>query len=347
MPLPVHRRDFLTASAGLAAGLGFAGSAAAQTGGRRGGGAGAQAASAPAAPLTFTTKLHKALIARPTEKDLVAMKEAGFDGIEGRVVPPDEAAKTRQLAEKIGMRIHSVTRGWALFNIPDRAQETFEVTEGALRTAEAFGADAILLVPCHIGERNNVGTPVTMPRPWEFVIEHDDRTGHLTRVVYADNARYADYIKAHNHAIDASREWVGKLIPLAEKTKVVIALENVSNRLWVMPEIFAHFVRSFRSPWVKAYYDIGNHLRYAPPERWILAIGDLLSKVHVKDYKLDLADPNGMGEGVNIREGDTRWPVLRQALDLVGYNGWMTIEGSGSLSMAERSKRLDQIIAGT
>jgi hypothetical protein len=30
----------------------------------------------------------------------------------------------------------------------------------------------------------------------------------------------------------------------------------------------------------------------------------------------------------------------------VNFNGWMTIEGSGSLSMAERSQRLDQIIAG-
>ena len=39
-------------------------------------------------------------------------------------------------------------------------------------------------------------------------------------------APYADYIKAHNHATDTSTEWVKRLIPLAEKTKVVIALEN-------------------------------------------------------------------------------------------------------------------------
>jgi hexulose-6-phosphate isomerase len=244
------------------------------------------------------------------------------------------------------MRVHSVTRGWALFNIPDRAQETFDVTAGALRTAEAFGADAILLVPCHIGERNGVGTDVSMPRPWEFQIEYDDRTGHLTRVVYADNARYADYIKAHNHATDTSREWVSKLIPLAEQTKVVIALENVGNRLWVQPEIFAHFVRSFRSPWVKAYYDIGNHVRYAPPEAWVLALNDLLSKIHVKDYLLDPADPNGMGRSVNIREGSTRWPVLRQALEAVNYNGWMTIESNGGIPFEERNRRLDLILAG-
>ena len=61
------------------------------------------------------------------------------------------------------------------------------------------------------------------------------------------------------------------------------------------PEIFRHFVASFQSPWVKAYYDIGNHVRFAPPEQWILTLGDLIAKIHVKDYLLDPADPDGRG----------------------------------------------------
>jgi hexulose-6-phosphate isomerase len=340
--MDVNRRNFLAASGALAGGALLATSANAQTRGGRGRGG----AAAPAEPLVFKTTLQKALIARPTEQDLEQMKAAGFHGVEGRVIPPDEAAKLKVFADTIGMRIHSVTRGWAQFNDPAEAQPTFDVTAGALRTAQAFGADAILLVPCWIGARQGKGTPVAMPRPSEFQIEFDDRTGHLTRVVYADNAKYADYIRAHNHATDASREWVVKLIPIAEQTKVVVALENVTNQLWVRPAIFNHFVRSFRSPWVKAYYDIGNHLRYAAPERWILTLGDVLAKVHVKDYLLDPADPNGMGRSVNIREGSARWPVIRQALETVNYNGWMTIEESGRLSFDERSKRLDQIIAG-
>lgn len=347
MTPPINRREFIAASTALAAGLSFGGgAAAAQNPGR---GTGAQTApTAPAAPLTFKTRQRKALIARPTEEELTQIKAAGFDGVEGRVMPPDDAAKMRVVAEKIGLRIHSVTRGWAEFNSADTsvAQKTFEVTEGALRTAEAFGADAILLVPCWIGARQGRGTPVTMPRDWEYQIEFDEKTGHLTRVVYNDNARFAEYIKVHNHATDTSREWVRRLIPLAEKTKVIVALENVTNHLWVKPDLFSHFVRSFQSPWVKAYFDIGNHVRFAPPEQWILALGDQTVRIHVKDYKLDPADPNGMGQGVNIREGSVRWPVLRQALESVNFNGWMTIEGSGSLSMAERSERLDQIIAG-
>lgn len=372
MQPPLNRREFLATSAGLAAGLSAAASGAAQTQtGRRGGGG--QQAAAPAAPLTFRTKPHKALIARPTEEDLKQLKAAGFEGVEGnRNVQPDEAAKTRAIAEKMGMRIHSVLYGWAEFNnTRQEAERTFAEVEAALKTAQAFGADAVLLVPCRIppsppqGSRGARGTrgggattpsaaastqaaqpALRMPRAWEFQIEFNEKNGHITRVAYGDNAPYADYIKAHNHATDTSKAWIRRLIPLAQKTKVMLAIENVGNNLWVQPKIFRHFVQSFQSPWVKAYYDIGNHVRFAPPEEWILTLSDLLVKIHVKDYLLDPADPAGRGRGVNIREGSVRWPVLRQALEAVNYNGWMTIEGSGSVPIEERSKRLDMILAG-
>lgn len=186
---------------------------------------------------------------------------------------------------------------------------------------------------------------MSLPRPWEFLVEFDDATGHLTRVAYGDNTRYEDYIKAHNRAVDASREAVKRLIRLAEETGVVIALENVWNNLWVKPALFKHFVASFRSKWVRAYFDIGNHVKYAPPEEWILTLGDLIAKCHVKDFKLSATDPDGGGSFVNIRDGSVRWPVVRSALDKVGYTGWLTIEG-GDLSLSEHSQRLDLIIAG-
>jgi hexulose-6-phosphate isomerase len=165
-------------------------------------------------------------------------------------------------------------------------------------------------------------------------------------VVYGDNAAYDDYIKAHDDATDRTAEALKRLIPFAEKAKVVVAVENVSNNLWVQPEIFRHYVQSFQSPWVKAYFDIGNHVRFVPPERWILTLNTLIARIHVKDYLLDPSDPNGRGAGVNLREGSVRWPVLRQALEAINYNGWMTIESNASLSYEERSRRLDLILAG-
>ena len=51
---------------------------------------------------------------------------------------------------------------------------------------------------------------------------------------------------------------------------MVIALENVWSNLWVKPAVFKHFVASFQSPWVKAYLDLGNHVKYASAEEWVL-----------------------------------------------------------------------------
>lgn len=321
-----NRRNFLASSSVLAAGLGI--------------GLGAASAPAQDAAPAFKTRLHKALIrSKPTAEELKRLQDAGFDGVEGGIVPPREAEQCRAAAEKLGMRIHSVLRGWAEFNSddPNKVAATFQITEDALRAAQGFGADTVLLVPCRIGG-------MKMPQPREFAIEFDEQTGHLTRVVAGDNAPYADYLKAHNHAIDTSREAVKRLIPLAEKCGVVIALENVWNNLWVKPAVFKNFVASFANPWVKAYFDIGNHVKYAPPEEWILTLGNLVAKCHVKDFKLNATDP-GDGKFVNIRDGSVRWPAVRAALDQIGYNGWMTIEG-GNLSLAEDSKRLDLILAG-
>jgi hypothetical protein len=117
MAQPINRREFITASAGVAAALGAgAVSSKAQTP------AAGTGLAAPASPSTFKTKPHKALIARPTEDELRKIKDAGFDGVEGRVIPVDEAAKMRAAADRIGMRIHSVLYGWAEFNSPDKSE---------------------------------------------------------------------------------------------------------------------------------------------------------------------------------------------------------------------------------
>ncbi|MBE3070098.1 MAG: sugar phosphate isomerase/epimerase [Planctomycetes bacterium] len=318
----VTRREFLATTA--VAGLGLAAA------GRLG-----------AEETVFKTKLQKAMITgRPVEPQLAKLKAAGFGGVETGFwnAKPDEAEDCRKVAEKVGMKIQSVLRGWMEFNSQDAAVVAKSVadTETSLRAAQGYGADAILLVPCRIG-----GMP--MPEPWDFDIEFDPKTGHLKRVVKGDNEPFKAYIAAHDQAVDGSVAAVRKLIPVAEETKVVIALENVWNNLWVKPEIFTAFVKSFDNPWVKAYFDIGNHVKYAPSEQWIGCLGSLIAKCHVKDFKLN-ADGHG-GNFCNIRDGSVDWPVVRKALEAAGYSGWMTIEG-GDCSLAEHSKRLGLIIAG-
>ena len=289
----------------------------------------------------FRTRLMKALIGVPDRPTLEAHKAAGFQGIESSVwdIDPDQAAAMKKIAVELDMKIHSVMRGWTNFNHPDPevVEKDIRSVERAIEAAAAFGADVVLLVTCRVGG-------MKIPEPWEFEIEFDERTGHVKQVVRGDNSAYAEYISAHNHSIDTSRKAIERLIPVAEKHKVIIALENVWNNLWVKPKLFAHFVASFANPWVQAYYDIGNHVRYAPPEEWLQALGGLIVRVHVKDFLLN-ADGRG-GKFVPIREGSVRWPSVRKLLDDLGYSGWMTIEGSGELDLDERSRRLDLIIAG-
>jgi hexulose-6-phosphate isomerase len=283
-------------------------------------------------------RLKKALIVgKPTEENLKPIKEAGFDGVEAGVVSPEEAAEAKKIAENLGLRIHSVLRGWMAFNSekPEELQASLKQTEAALRAAQAYGADAILLVPCRIS-----GMP--MPEPWEFKVRFDQKTGHLTAVAEGDNDKYKDYLSAHDRAYDTSLEGISKLIPVAEETGVVIALENVWNNLFVDPRHYAHFVDAFNSKWVQAYFDLGNHVKYSPTEEWVRVLGKRIAKVHVKDFKLN---PDGHGgKFVDIRDGSVNWPVVRKALADIGYNGWMTIEG-GPGAMGEASKRLDLIIA--
>lgn len=294
-----------------------------------------------AAPLRTTLK--KALIGAPNEKTLTQWKAAGFDGMESRVwdIPVDQAVSARALAESLSMQIHSVLFGWAKFNSPDETVVSTDVerVKKALATTEAYGATALLLVPCRLDAK------VAVPQPWDFDIEFDEKTSHVTRVVAGDNGPYADYMAEQNRATDASRKAVEALIPVAEKTGVIIALENVWNNFWVKPKLAANFIASFDSPWVKAYYDIGNHVKYAKPEEWLEALGDLIVKMHVKDFVVDKSRQNG-GSFVDIRDGDVDWPAVRKCIDKIGYNGYMTIEGSGGLSIQEQSARLDAIIAG-
>ncbi len=321
MTRKISRRNMLAVSASAAAGLGLSGRARAAT-------------------PKFKTKLHKAMIVKKIEEaQLAEYKEAGFDGVECATwnISRAEAEKARTVAGRCGMKIHSVMRAWVNFNHADKAEADAQTVKVALEAAAGYGADAILLVPCRVNGPK-------MPGPMDFDIKFNKKTGHLKRVVKGDNAPYQEYIDAHNHATDASLEALKRLAPAAEKAGVVIALENVWNNLWVGPKIMSNFVRAIDSPWVKFYYDVGNNIKYGPPEPWIEELGYMTVKLHIKDFTNKPGAPNrGF---TNIREGDVNWPSVRQALEKVEYNGWLTIEGSGGLSLAEKSERLDLIIAG-
>jgi hexulose-6-phosphate isomerase len=289
----------------------------------------------------FKTRLLKALIAGVADDATCErIAKAGFPGVEltKKEVTVEQAAQGRAVAEKHGLRIHSFMVGWAEFNHADDAKRraSVEDVKRLIRVAAAYGADTVLLVPCRVGGN--------MPKPSQFKIDFDPETLLVKTVAEGDNAPFAEYIAAQNRATELSRAAVEELIPVAVENRVTVALENVWNNLWVLPEFAAAFVRSFRHERVKAYLDLGNNVRYAPTEQWLRTFGRTIAKLHIKDFKIDRAKKND-GDFVPIGQGSIDWKSVREVIEEIGYNGWVTIE-SGGYTDAEHSALMDRFFAG-
>jgi hexulose-6-phosphate isomerase len=146
-----------------------------------------------------------------------------------------------------------------------------------------------------------------------------------------------------------SHEEIRKTLPLAEELGIKIAFENVWNMFLLSPLEFARYIDDFKSPWVGAYFDIGNVVNYGWPEQWIRILAKRILKIDVKEYSRKLRDEKGPGAGfgVELGEGDCDWPAVHAALDEVGYRGWGTAEvrGGDRERLAEISRRMDKVWA--
>ncbi len=155
---------------------------------------------------------------------------------------------------------------------------------------------------------------------------------------------------SYKDAWDRSQRQIRELIPLAEQLKVVIAVEEVWNKFLLSPLEFAHYVDEFKSPWVKAYFDVGNVVLYSYPQDWIRTLGSRIVKLHFKDFKFRSVPQSGKREAefVNLREGDIDWNEIYNALAAIGYRGSATVElrGGDRAYLADVSKRFDQILEG-
>jgi L-ribulose-5-phosphate 3-epimerase len=137
---------------------------------------------------------------------------------------------------------------------------------------------------------------------------------------------------------------IRKAIPLAGELGVKIAIENVWNDFITKPEQAIAFLQAIDSPQVGWHFDIGNCLRYSPPETWIPVIGKHILKLHIKEYS------RFKRFKVRFFEGDNNWPAIMSALDAVGYHGWGISEQPGEqsaddASMKDLSERMTRIFA--
>jgi L-ribulose-5-phosphate 3-epimerase len=236
-------------------------------------------------------------------------RDTGFEAVECSTTPAqNEAEEIKKAAESAGVRIHSVMNQ-AHWKFPLSSADPQVVAE-SLKGME---------------------TSLRNARFWGA------DTVLLVPAVVNPETSYRD-------ALERSRKNVRKLLPLARELKVIIGLENVWNKFLLSPVEFASYLDGFRSPWVRAYFDVGNILLYGYPQDWIRTLGKRIVKLHLKDFTFR----KNVAAWTPLREGDVNWPAVYTALADIGFSGTATCElpGGDEAYLREVSRRVDLILSG-
>jgi len=153
----------------------------------------------------------------------------------------------------------------------------------------------------------------------------------------AENVSYDECYKRSQKAIK-------KLVPLAEKHKVKIGIENVWNKFLLSPLEMRDFIDSFGSKYVGAYFDVGNVMLTGFPQHWIKILGRRIVRIHVKDFKTSVGTAAGF---CDLLQGDVPWRDAMSALKAVRYKSFVTAEmipwNEGLI--ARTSEAMDKILA--
>ena len=232
-------------------------------------------------------------------------KELGYDGME--LISPSNLNLEEVLAasRETGLPVHGLVnqKHWGVrLSSPDASQrdQGKKFLEQCLRDAHAFGGDSVLLVP----------------------------------------GRVAGPQETHDDVWHRSIVEIRKTLPLASRLGVRILIENVWNGFCETPEQLKDYLDEINSPWVGAYFDIGNVQKFSPPETWIPVLGNRIVKLDVKDW----GKKNGF---CKIGDGDVDWAAVQQALADIQFTGWCTAEVGGGKRerLADIATRMDRCLA--
>jgi len=157
-------------------------------------------------------------------------------------------------------------------------------------------------------------------------------------------------VVTYDECWNRSVEGIQKLLPVAERFKVKICVENVWNNFLLSPMEAARYVDQFKSPFVKFYFDCGNILIYGWPEQWIKILGDRIGRIHIKEFSKKIADQQGRGAGfrVLLAEGDVNWAKVMEALRQNYQNTWLATEQGNSKTpddLKDLNTRFDKILS--
>jgi len=233
--------------------------------------------------------------------------DVGFEGIEAQTVAdPKEADQIKEASEKAKIRIHSVMN-MGHWEWPFSSPNPDDVKRGAERMEASLRNAKLWGADTVLLVPAVVRPDTTIPEAWE-----------------------------------RSQPHIRKLLPLAEELDVVIGVEPVWNKFLLTPYDTAKYVDEFKSPRLKAYFDVGNVVMYGFPQEWIRTLGERIVKFHLKDFKYETR------QWVPLREGSIDWKEVRKAIGEIGFSGYLTVElpGGDEAYLREVSRRVDMILAG-
>jgi len=234
-------------------------------------------------------------------------KKIGLDGVE---VPTTEEPETvyeiKETAQNTGIRVHSVMN-MNHWKYPFSSSKPSDIRIG-MKGME---------ISLHNARDFGADTVLLVPA-----------------VVNAETSYKDAYVRSQKH--------IKELLPLAKELNIIIAIENVWNKFLLSPLEFARYVDEFDSPFLKAYFDVGNIALYGYPHDWIRTLNKRIVKVHVKGFDVNKKAFTNLGDGT------IDWLEVRRAFSDIKYSGFMNAElGKGNEAyLLDVSKRMGKIISG-
>ena len=191
------------------------------------------------------------------------LKEAGFEGVE--LISPNKLDRDEVLAarDKTGLVIHGVSGSRAL-------EETRSPTPTPRSSRRGLAA-----IRQEIEDCKAYGGTTVLRRP-----RRGQQGGLLPRRLHP---------VAGQHPQADPRRRAGR------RSRSPSRRSGTSSSS--APLEFARYIDEFESPWVGAYFDVGNVVEYGYPQEWIRELGKRILKIHIKEYAKPKRFDYPLGEG--------------------------------------------------
>ncbi len=227
------------------------------------------------------------------EKIFTEAKKAGFDGVEIAIGETghlnlestvEDMQKIKALAAEVGIEIPSVASGFGWkYGLTDNDKSVRMKAKDCIRKTIEAAAEF------------GCDTILVVP-------------GKVTAEV--------QYDLAYNRTVEALRE----LEVFASEKGVCIGVENVWNDFLLSPIEMRNLIDEINSPFVGAYFDVGNVIHNGFAQHWIKILGSRIKKIHIKDF-------NRYSRGfVGLLEGDVDYPEVMKAIREIGYDDYLIAE---------------------